>query len=173
MDERATTADRPDAAADIPFVISVFRLAGISRRVFGEHMAGETWAQDAKLKPGCYGVLRIVAASDVAPSQRALSDKLGMDPSDVVGLVDVLEDAGYVVRDRDESDRRRYALRLTEAGEQAKTRFDEIAEAVSEAVLDALDPDEQAELVRLTGRVIAAQQDASADAIRLLSTPPS
>ena len=94
-------------------------------------MASEDWAHDAKLKPGCYGVLRMVAASEAPLSQRELSDKLGMDPSDIVGLVDVLEDAGFVVRNRDETDRRRYALRLTAAGEQAKARFDAIAEAIS------------------------------------------
>ena len=121
-----------------------------------EQMAGEQWAIDAGMRPGCFGVLRVVAASDQPLSQRELSDRLGMDPSDVVGLVDVVEEAGFVTRRRDEADRRRYALEPTEAGWEAVARFDRVAEVVSDRVLATLGDADRAELERLIDLVLAS-----------------
>ena len=114
--------------APSPSVLQIARLGMVVKRGFGQAMADETWAQDAGLRPGCFGVLRAISTAGSPPSQRELSESLGMDPSDVVGLVDVLEHAGYVERQRDPGDRRRYALTLTPAGIRAHDRFLEVAE---------------------------------------------
>ena len=139
----------------VPLILSVFRLNVVARRAFAERMATEQWAIDAGMRPGCFGVLRVVAASDEPLSQRELSDRIGIDPSDVVGLVDLLEDAGYVARRRDEADRRRYALALTDAGWEAVARFDAVAAEVTDEVLGPLDAAERAELERLIRLVLA------------------
>jgi len=46
-----------------------------------------------------------------------LSKEMYLDPSTVTGVIDRLEGKGYVVRDRDKTDRRVVNVRLTPAGE--------------------------------------------------------
>ena len=139
----------------MPVLLPVFRLHNVARRALADAIADEAWVHEAGLRPGCFGVLRSVAASDEALSQRELSDRLGIDPSDIVGLVDVLEGAGLVERRRDEADRRRYALELTDEGWAAVERFDELAGRVSDALLANLTDAEQAELARLVAKALA------------------
>jgi DNA-binding MarR family transcriptional regulator len=142
------TAERTDVVA------LAFRLAATVRREFASRMVDEQWARDANLRPGCFGVLRIVERTDGAVSQRDVAERMGIDPSDVVDLVDRLETAGYLRRRRDERDRRRYALELTPAGGQAIERFAGVARAVDEAVLAVLEPDQRVTLRALIQRVI-------------------
>jgi DNA-binding MarR family transcriptional regulator len=128
-------------------------LAQLTRKAMGERMALEDWATDAGFRPGCIGVLQVVAA--LAPvSQREISDRLMLDPSDLVGLVDILERAGFVERRRDPLDRRRYALEITNAGELAAIRLKQVAREASEQVLAPLEPAEREQLAHLLRRVI-------------------
>jgi DNA-binding MarR family transcriptional regulator len=129
------------------------RLAQLTRRAIGERMAHEPWAHDAGFRPGCIGVLRVVAAQEPV-SQREVSDQLMLDPSDVVTLVDILERAGLVERRRDPADRRRYALEITEAGQLAVVRLREINQKTNEELLAPLDASERAQLAYLIGRVV-------------------
>ena len=62
-----------------------------------------------------YWLLESIGAAP-AHSQRELCDLLGVDRSDMVRLVDVLEDAGLVERVRDTEDRRRQLIGPTPAG---------------------------------------------------------
>ena len=144
--------------APSPSVLQIARLGMVVKRGFGQAMADETWAQDAGLRPGCFGVLRAISTAGSPPSLRELSASLGMDPSDVVGLVDVLEHAGYVERQRDPGDRRRYALTLTPAGIRAHDRFLEVAETVADSVFGALDGPERAELDRVLAKLLQAHE---------------
>src|SRR4051794_34707841 len=62
-----------------------------------------------------YAVLSVLDA--IAPSsQHQLAERLGMHPTTMVKVVDVLEQEGLVARTRDPADRRQYALSLTPAG---------------------------------------------------------
>jgi DNA-binding MarR family transcriptional regulator len=129
-------------------------LAILTRKAMAERMALEDWAVDAGFRPGCIGVLQVVAA--LAPiSQREVSDRLLLDPSDLVGLVDILERAGYVERHRDPVDRRRYALEITTAGELAVVRLKQVAADATEQVLAPLSDGERAQFGDLLRRVIA------------------
>jgi len=49
-------------------------------------------------------------------SQQGLSERLGLDPTLVVGLVDALESRSFLRRAKDPNDRRRNILSLTPAG---------------------------------------------------------
>ncbi|AKU16019.1 MarR family winged helix-turn-helix transcriptional regulator [Luteipulveratus mongoliensis] len=82
-------------------------------------------------------------------SQQQLSDALRIDRSDVVRLIDGLESAGYVVRQRDSHDRRRYQLSITPAGRAQRKRVDRQIEQAQDRVLAALDPAEREQLHRL------------------------
>jgi DNA-binding MarR family transcriptional regulator len=144
---RQPTVERTDIVA------LAFRLAATVRREFSTRMVDEQWARDANLRPGCFGVLRVVERADGPVSQREVAERTGIDASDVVDLVDRLEKAGYVRRRRDELDRRRYALELTPAGQDAIDRFTLVARAVDEAVLADLDSDERETLRALMARI--------------------
>ncbi len=50
------------------------------------------------------------------PSQKDLSRLLGIDPTQVVALIDEMQASELVVRSRNPNDRRRYDLRLTPEG---------------------------------------------------------
>ncbi|HZB47867.1 MAG TPA: MarR family winged helix-turn-helix transcriptional regulator [Mycobacteriales bacterium] len=130
------------------------RLANLTRRAMGERMARERWAIDAGFRPGCVGVLQVVAAGEPV-SQREVSDRLLLDPSDVVSLVDILERAGLIDRRRDPADRRRYGLEVTEAGRKAAARLQQVTREAQEAVLAPLDDGERAALASLLGRIVA------------------
>jgi DNA-binding MarR family transcriptional regulator len=129
------------------------RLAAVTRRKMGERMAGESWAHDAGFRPGCVGVLHVVAAREPV-SQREVSEQLMLDPSDVVTLVDILERAGLVDRRRDPADRRRYALEVTPRGQLAVVRLREISREATDELLAPLDPAEREQLAGLLGRVV-------------------
>ena len=87
-------------------------------------------------------------------SQRAISDHLGLDASDVVGVLDILETAGMVERRRDPDDRRRHAVVLTEAGEQASRRLVVLRSQVEARVLAGLEPEERRQLADLLNRAL-------------------
>jgi DNA-binding MarR family transcriptional regulator len=129
------------------------RLAALTRRAVGERMAHETWAHQAGFRPGCIGVLRVVAAREPV-SQREVSEALLLDPSDLVTLVDILERAGLVERRRDPADRRRYALEVTPRGKLAVVRLREINREANEELLAPLDEHEREQLAELIGRVV-------------------
>jgi DNA-binding MarR family transcriptional regulator len=129
------------------------RLAALTRRSVGERMARESWAHEAGFRPGCIGVLQVVAAREPV-SQREVSETLLLDPSDLVTLVDILERAGLVERRRDPADRRRYALEVTPRGQLAVVRLREINREANEELLAPLDEREREQLAALIGRVV-------------------
>lgn len=77
-----------------------------SQRLFRPH--GLTGAQ--------YNVLNVVAESPQGLSQRELSERLVVDKSNVTGLLDRMEKAGWVRRTDFPEDRRVYRIVLTPSG---------------------------------------------------------
>jgi DNA-binding MarR family transcriptional regulator len=63
-----------------------------------------------------FNVLNILALRPDGISQRELGDLLVVDRSNVTGLLDRMEKAGWVRRADDPADRRVYRIRLTPAG---------------------------------------------------------
>ncbi len=120
----------------------------------GTHAAG-LFAQrvaEIELTPPQCGVLGILG-SRAGMSQQELADTLRMIPSRVVPLVDGLEEAGLVTRVRDQVDRRRNALRLTERGRAKLILIGRVARAHDEAVTTALTAAERRQLHELLQRV--------------------
>jgi DNA-binding MarR family transcriptional regulator len=63
-----------------------------------------------------YNVLNVLAGRAAPMSQRELGDVLVVDRSNVTGLLDRMEKAGWVKREDDPGDRRVYRITLTAAG---------------------------------------------------------
>lgn len=80
----------------------------------------------------------ILTCVDVeAMSQRQLSELLNVDASDMVRLIDSLEDHGWVTRDRDPKDRRRQIVAATKKGTKALTKLGDDVAAAEDRALEA------------------------------------
>jgi DNA-binding MarR family transcriptional regulator len=86
--------------------------------------------------------------------QRELAEMLCIDANNTVILLNELEAAGWIVRERDPADRRRHLVRMTEAGQRAYTQALTARDVVQDAVLGRLDLDERAQLHDLLARAL-------------------
>ena len=141
----------PVEGRSLDALTGVFLMAREMRRQIHELMAEEPWAVDAGFRPPCMGALEVVARHQPV-SQREISDHLGLDASDVVGVLDILEAAHMVKRQRDPRDRRRHAVVLTEVGETAARHFAAVRARATERALAGLNDDERRQLVALLNR---------------------
>ncbi|MYS84625.1 MarR family winged helix-turn-helix transcriptional regulator [Embleya scabrispora] len=91
---------------------------------------------------------------DTPPSQQDLARSLRLDPTTVVGVVDELEQIGYVTRMRNPADRRRYNLHLTPAGAEALARAEHEMDALEREFFSPLSADERHTLHVLLERVL-------------------
>ncbi|OPX69444.1 MAG: transcriptional regulator SlyA [Methanoregulaceae archaeon PtaB.Bin056] len=86
-------------------------------------------------------------------SMKDLSKSLGVTTGTVTVTVDRLEKGGYAVRDRSESDRRSYIIRLTEKGEQAFSDHHSHHMNLSDEIASNLSEDEVRSLVRILEKI--------------------
>jgi DNA-binding MarR family transcriptional regulator len=105
------------------------------------------------LRPRHLITLRLLA--DRGPlSQQGLGEALSLDPSNVVGLLNDLEERGLIVRRRDPADRRRHIVELSPSGEEEVVLSDERAVVVEDRLFAALDADERTTLYELLQRAV-------------------
>src|SRR5690242_2437971 len=96
----------------------------------------------------------LVSLADDGPaSQAELGRRVWIDRSDMVAVLNDLEQAGLVERARDERDRRRNVITLTRAGKQARERLEQRVAEAQAALLEPLTDDERAQLLDLLARV--------------------
>ena len=69
-----------------------------------------------------------------------LADVLNVSDSNVTGLVDRMEERGFIERDRVPGDRRVVVVRVTETGEKLLKEVDALTDEILRTVLDRLDP---------------------------------
>jgi len=97
----------------------------------------------------------LAGLSEFGPiSQAELGRRVGIDRSDMVALLNGLERDGLAVRAPDENDRRRNALRITPAGEQALLALDDLVDRGQAALLAPLTEEEREQLARLLRRLL-------------------
>jgi DNA-binding MarR family transcriptional regulator len=138
----------------IGLTTQIAALAAVSRRMFRDRMKHEQWAIDAGLRAPSYAVL--ICIDRLGPiSQKRVADEIATDPSDLVAVIDILERAGFVGRERDADDRRRYSLTLTDAGRTALARLDAVSAEVQDEMLAPLDASERDTFQQLVRRVLA------------------
>ncbi len=69
-----------------------------------------------------------------------LADVLNVSDSNATGLVDRMEERGFIERDRVPTDRRVVVVRVTAAGEKLLDEVDALTDEVLRTVLERLDP---------------------------------
>lgn len=86
-------------------------------------------------------------------SQRALAERLEVDPSVLVGILNDLERDGLADRRRDPADRRRHNVAITDAGCQALGKTNAALDAVELGLFSGLSDQEQGVLRGLLARI--------------------
>jgi DNA-binding MarR family transcriptional regulator len=144
-------ASRTDtAAATRQSLVLISHLARIAQR------GSETALDPAGLRPRHLVALNVLREHG-ATTQGALGEALRLDPSNLVGLLNELEQRGLLERRRDPADRRRHIVELSAAGRQALLRAERALVSVQDDVLGALDEDERATLHALLLRAAGGQ----------------
>jgi MarR family transcriptional regulator, lower aerobic nicotinate degradation pathway regulator len=92
-------------------------------------------------------------------AQQTLAERLRMDPSSMVCLLNELEDDDLVVRHRDRTDRRRAIIELSHHGKLALREVDRALEAVEDEILDQLDSSQRSTLRELLARLDLGEPD--------------
>jgi DNA-binding MarR family transcriptional regulator len=85
------------------------------------------------------GVLLVLADGEPTSQQQA-AQRLGIDRTTMVAMLDTLEDKGLVARHPDANDRRRNVVELTEAGQDTLRRATEASDAAEREFLAPLSP---------------------------------
>ena len=112
------------------------------------------------LTPRMWGTLNILEA-DAPVTQGGLCKRTGMDPSSMVATIDDLEQKGLVERRAHPSDRRAYALHVTDAGRETLSRGREVVQEVQDELLAPLDDAEREQLRSLLLRLVTAAGNTS------------
>lgn len=136
----------PEPLLDFPSFL-MFQLVREARRIVGS-------LDDLGLRLPHTGVLCCLAESGPA-AQKEISGRLRIDASDLVSVLDDLERGGLVRRDRDQRDRRRYAVSLTEAGRAALDKRLAVSTELDRLLFEPLTARERAELHELLLRTYA------------------
>ena len=99
-----------------------------------------------------YSVMALLADGK-CEAQTSIADLLQLDRSQLVGMLDGLEERGLIERRRDPSDRRRHRVTLTAAGERELAKLRAIVKRIEEEFLAPLDTDSRETLYRLLSRL--------------------
>jgi DNA-binding MarR family transcriptional regulator len=118
--------------------------------------AAEATMSPGGLRPRHLIALKLLCEQGPA-SQQGLADALSLDPSNVVGLLNELEERELITRRRDRADRRRHIVELSARGEEelglAYARF----RLVEDDLLSALSAEERATLYDLLVRAVGVK----------------
>jgi MarR family transcriptional regulator, lower aerobic nicotinate degradation pathway regulator len=108
--------------------------------------------------------LVLVAVQEYAPiAQADLARTVGIDPKDMVAILNALQAEGLVTRTPAPSDRRKNAIAVTEAGEHRLTRQQPLVDAATDALLDPLTPAERITFTALLTRVVEGRERSACD----------
>ena len=130
----------------------ISRLGFYASKQFAERLA------TMGLTPRTWGAMNMLDhEGDV--SQQQLGRAAGIDPSSMVATIDELEAKGWVERRRRPTDRRAYALHITDAGRETLTSARRLAGSAQNELLAPLNDAERVQLHDLLLRLVAAASD--------------
>jgi DNA-binding MarR family transcriptional regulator len=128
------------------FALLLVQLGTEAARQFGERLA------PLGVEPRHVGMLARLAANE-GKAQQVIGELIGLNPTQMVFLVDELESRGFVERRRNPADRRSYALYLTPAGKDMLAKVQEVAQAHQARLGESLSESEQEQLTELLRRI--------------------
>ena len=135
--KRRTIPAQPASATGL--VLMLVRLSRMAGYRLGEALAA------LEMRTHEFAVLNHLAEAGPI-SQQEVGRALRINPSNLVGLLDLLEADGLLVRARDPGDRRRHLVQLTGAGRKRLAGAWRAAEQAEEDLLSPLSPAERAGL---------------------------
>lgn len=142
------------SGADLPDELTCF-IGYLLRRVFAQFSA-RPCAAEARLRESV--VLDALAEGEWA-SQYDLGERLGVNRTLMVAVIDRLEEQGYAVRTRNPSNRRSYVVSLTEAGRAAAARCRRAVAERDLVLTTALTPAQRARFDSLLSRLLPSGAD--------------
>src|SRR3954454_305356 len=82
-------------------------------------------------------------------TQQSLCGQLHLDPTNLVAILNELEDRGYATRRRDPEDRRRHLVEISKKGLAVIEKVSKVMDGVEDELLDGFEPEERAQVERL------------------------
>lgn len=144
------TETKTGTVADQRLLPLLEHLARVGRR------AAEITLEPGGLRPRHLIALKLLSERGPA-NQQALADSLSLDPSNVVGLLNELEERRLITRRRDSADRRRHIVELSPRGEKALCEAYDRLRRVDDDLLSPLSARERATLYDLLVRAVGAK----------------
>lgn len=126
------------------------------------------------LTPDQFTVLRTL--SEAKPQefpQRELTELMSSDPNTIASLLERMETAGWLVRHRDEKDRRAYRISLKPAGKEKYRSAREIAVELQKNVLQSLPEHRREEFLEDLAKVADSCHSVAETHETKVSTKPS
>lgn len=142
---------RPFRSSAEEVVVSVLRTAAVMQR----HLAQVVEAHGITIQQ--YNVLRILrGAGDAGLPTLAIRDRMVEEAAGITRLLDKLEMAGYVIRERSTPDRRQVLCHITPKGSDLIATLDAPMDAANRRAGSLLEDAERGQLVELLGAIRAA-----------------
>src|SRR6476661_8703622 len=149
---------RPFRSSAEEVVVSVLRTAAVMQR----HLAQVVEAHGITIQQ--YNVLRILrGAGDAGLPTLAIRDRMVEEAAGITRLLDKLETAGFVVRERSTPDRRQVLCHITPKGASVVEALDKPMDVANQRAGSHVDDAERAQLVVLLGAIRAAYADSNGD----------
>ena len=143
-----------------------------------DHLArlGRRAADNCEEASGCLRPRHMIAVKLLGDrgsmTQHAFGAALSLDPSNVVGLLNELEERGLITRRRDPADRRRHIVSLSPAGEGEFAASRDVFRGIEDDLLKALTADERATLYDLLVRAVGGVMPGPCEAGSLAERGP-
>jgi len=142
---------RPFRSSAEEVVVSILRTAAVMQR----NLAQVVEAHGITIQQ--YNVLRILrGAGEAGLPTLAIRDRMVEEAAGITRLLDKLEIAGHVVRERSTPDRRQVLCHITGKGENLINQLDAPMDAANQRAGALLDDEERRQLIELLGAVRAA-----------------
>jgi DNA-binding MarR family transcriptional regulator len=120
-------------------------------------MASEQELQPLGLRPRHLVALTVMRENGGVGGQQELATELGVDRTNLVGLLNELEAEGLILRRRAAEDRRRHIVELTPAGEERLAAAEAAIGAAEDEVLGALSDRQREQLFELLQQASAGR----------------